>query len=255
MHALWTLGYADQAAECGRRAFAVARDQGHTFSVGFMLSVGELTVRQYRREPEAMRTALRRLDALGADAELGMFQLWACVFQGWLASIEDHDSTGPTRIGQAINQWEADSVQGGRAYQYVLLAEAYLVLGQADSALAVLEQILDQINTTGFRFFEAEVIRLVGEAWRMLDRLDEAEAYFLRAIAAAQAQAAKSWELRSVMSLRQLRQARGAPAQFKQARRQLAELCAWFNEGLDTPDLQAAAGLVAETRLFAGDDL
>lgn len=56
----------------------------------------------------------------------------------------------------------------------------------------------------------------------------------------------------AALSLCRLRQARleeqgeGATAVYEAARAQLAEVYAWFTEGLDTPDLQEAAALLAE---------
>jgi Predicted ATPase len=73
--------------------------------------------------------------------------------------------------------------------------------------------------------------------------LEEAEACFLKAIAIAQRQGAKSLELRAVMSLSRLWQRQGKQ---KQARKLLAEIYGWFTEGFDTTDLQEAKVLLNE---------
>ncbi|MBN1177849.1 MAG: AAA family ATPase [Anaerolineae bacterium] len=243
---LWALGYADQAIACSQQAVARARDLDHTFSWGFALAIGELIVHQLRGEPKAMRGVLQQLVSLGSDAGLGLFRLWAMLFQGWLAAVEDHDPAGLPQIQRALDQWESAGAQGGRFYHYVLLAEAHLALGQVEAAHTILEHTLVQVRSSSLRFFEAELERLYGEALCALGRPAEAEGCFLRAIAVAREQEARAWELRSLLSLCRLRQAAGEPAAFEAARRQLAELLAWFTEGLDTPDLQAAA-LVAGT--------
>ena len=241
---LGAMGYADQATECSRQAISIARDLSHTFSLGFALNIGELGVRQFRREPAAMRAALQQLVALGHDAGSSIFQLRDAVFQGWLTAVYEQDPAGLPQMQQAISQWEATGAQGGRVNHYMLLAEAYLALGQVEAALATLEQALTLIATTGLRFFEAEILRLKGETLRVLGCPAEAEVCLLSAITVAQKQAARWWELRAVVSLCRLRQAQGQPAEFEVARRQLAELYTWFSEGLGTPDLQAAAALV-----------
>ena len=59
----------------------------------------------------------------------------------------------------------------------------------------------------------------------------------------ARRQQAKSWELRTAMSLSRLWQLPG------QARRRpplLAPIYGWFTEGFDTPDLQEAKALLDE---------
>jgi predicted ATPase len=65
---------------------------------------------------------------------------------------------------------------------------------------------------------------------------------FLKAIAIAKKQQAKSLELRAVMSLGRLWQQQGK----EEARQMLAEIYNWFTEGFDTKDLQEAKTLLEE---------
>ena len=69
------------------------------------------------------------------------------------------------------------------------------------------------------------------------------EEAFLKAIAIAQKQQAKSLELRAVMSLARLWQRQGKTTE---ARQMLAEIYGWFTEGFDTKDLQEAKALLEE---------
>lgn len=242
---LWMLGYADQALTCSQQAVAEARAMNHTISLGLALSTGELTCRQLRREPQAMRTLLQQLKTLGNDAGLSVSQIWARLSQGWLSAVEEHDASGVSRIQEVLNWWESTDTLGGSVYGYVLLGEAYLALGQGRHALEILEQSLTQkVTKAGLHLFEAEVLRLMGEALQMLGQPLEAEACFLRAITVAQGQSAKAWELRALLSLCRLRQAKGSFAEFETARQQLVNLYAWFREGLDTHDLREAAMLI-----------
>ena len=92
-------------------------------------------------------------------------------------------------------------------------------------------------------FYEAELHRLKGEM--LLDRMAEngpaAELCFRRALAIAQHQQAKAWELRAATSLARLWQSQGKrPA----ARQLLADVYGWFTEGFDTADLQEAKALL-----------
>ena len=72
---------------------------------------------------------------------------------------------------------------------------------------------------------------------------EEAEGCFLRALAIAREQQAKSWELRAATSLARLWQQQGKK---DEARQMLAEIYGWFTEGFDTKDLQAAKVLLNE---------
>jgi predicted ATPase len=69
----------------------------------------------------------------------------------------------------------------------------------------------------------------------------EAEACFLKAIAIAQKQQAKSLELRATMSLARLWQQQG---KHHAAGTTLSAIYNWFTEGFDTKDLQEAKALI-----------
>ena len=69
----------------------------------------------------------------------------------------------------------------------------------------------------------------------------EAEACFQQAIAVAQQQSAKSWELRAATSLARLWQGRGKRVE---AHDLLAPVYNWFTEGFDTADLKDAKALL-----------
>ena len=66
---------------------------------------------------------------------------------------------------------------------------------------------------------------------------------FLKALAIARRQEAKSLELRAATSLARLWQQQGKKAE---ARQLLAEIYGWFTEGFDTKDLQEARALLEE---------
>jgi len=73
----------------------------------------------------------------------------------------------------------------------------------------------------------------------------EAEQCYLKAIAIAQQQQAKSWELRAATSLARLWQQQGKPTE---AHDLLAPVYNWFTEGFDTADLKEAKALLEALR-------
>ncbi len=90
-----------------------------------------------------------------------------------------------------------------------------------------------------------ELHRLKGELLLRTATPDKAEVCFLQAIEIAQRQSARSWELRATMSLARLWQGQG---KFAEARQMLAPVYGWFTEGLATPDLQEAQGILQTLR-------
>jgi predicted ATPase len=71
----------------------------------------------------------------------------------------------------------------------------------------------------------------------------KAEAYFERALVVAREQQAKSWELRTAMSMARLWRDQGKR---DEARDLLAPVYGWFTEGFDTLDLKEAKALLDE---------
>ena len=125
------------------------------------------------------------------------------------------------------------------------LARAHADIGQFDDALRCLSEATNAIDTTGERWFEAEVYRLAGEIAVKLPQSDstKAQSYFERALAVARQQQAKSWELRAAMSLARLWRDHG---KVQKARELLAPVYGWFTEGFDTRDLKEAKALLEQ---------
>ncbi len=215
---LWALGYVEQALTRCREAVALARTLDHAVSLGIALILGELGIRQFRREPAAMRASLRDLAVLDQVAHLRLLQPFRRSMQGWLAVVMEQDPAGLDQIQQALQQLEATGTQIGRSQHYILLAEAQLTLAQHTAALETLTRMRELMSVTGMRFFAAEAARLQGEALRRLGRTAEAKTCFQEALTAAREQAAKAWELRAALSLCRLYQAEGPPAAYQTAR-------------------------------------
>jgi len=131
-----------------------------------------------------------------------------------------------------------------------LLAEGCLLSDRTKEGLSLISEALKLIEETEDRFFQSEVFRIGGELLiknktRAGKRaaVSEAEAHFLKAIAIARRQQAKSFELRATISLARLWQETGKE---KEAKALLAQIYGWFTEGFDTPDLKDAKELLEE---------
>jgi predicted ATPase len=135
-----------------------------------------------------------------------------------------------------------------------LLADSLRRAGRADEGLDVLDAALAFVRESGEQFYEAELLRMKGELLLAAHcgahgadcggvvQPRAAEACFRTAIEVARRQNARSWELRSALSLSRLLQAQGRAGE---ARPPLADIYGWFTEGFDTPDLQQARAMLA----------
>jgi predicted ATPase len=131
-------------------------------------------------------------------------------------------------------------------YRLDLQAEAHDRVGQISEALVLLRAVLEGVKEAGGAWFEAELHRLRGEALLRTEQpeMREAEACFHRALAVAQKQSARWWELRAARSLARLWAHQGPQGQRQRAYDLLAPVYGWFTEGFDLPDLKDAKALL-----------
>ena len=122
---------------------------------------------------------------------------------------------------------------------------AHAELDQFNDAWRCIDKATTLAETTGERWFDAEISRLSGEIELLSPERNavKTEAYFKRALETAHAQQARSWELRAATSLARLWRDQGRRAE---ARELLASVYGWFTEGFDTLDLKEAKALLEQ---------
>jgi predicted ATPase len=205
---------------------------------------------------------------LATDHGFPQVLAWVAIMRGWSLAMQGNADEGISQMQEGLSAGPTLGLENLRAYRFGLLGEAYQKVGQLDESQTALAEAFAAIESIGPSFWQAELYRLKGEltlqkgarGWGLgtgsppsqtpsLKPLvpgevqQEAEGYFLKAIAIAQKQQAKSLELRAVMSLARLWQSQGKTSE---ARQRLAEIYGWFTEGFDTKDLQEAKALLGE---------
>ena len=113
--------------------------------------------------------------------------------------------------------------------------------GDRDAARALLARAAELAQMAGERWCVPEIMRL--QARLSAADANESAAMLGEALAVAREQHAKLWELRAAIDLARLLAARG---ERDAARHLLAPVCAWFTEGLNSPDLLAARRVLDE---------
>jgi predicted ATPase len=134
-----------------------------------------------------------------------------------------------------------------------MLSDAHLLAGDADAALAHVEEALRVSARTGEAWFDAELHRRLGGVLLHLHPGDaaRAEGEFLRALEVARSQSARLFELRAARDLARLLRDRGRVAE---ARDVLAPVYAAFTEGFGFPDLVEARALLEGLGAAPADD-
>jgi predicted ATPase len=128
-----------------------------------------------------------------------------------------------------------------------MIARGEAQSGALEAALATIDRALEQIERPGWeeRCHLAEVLRIKGWILSLRGDVDGAQDCYLKSLAWACEQQAKSWELRTSTSLARLWRAQGRR---EEAYELLNRVYAWFTEGFDTKDLKEASGLLEQLR-------
>lgn len=235
---LWLQGFPDQAKTASQLALEQSRQSGHPHTLAFALYFSAM-LQCWLDNPAAVRVLAEESLSLCQKNNLVLWQASSVMQQGWAAARQGN-ADGIKQIQQCIGQMRM--IMGGIIIYYnIPLAEMLLQHGQAAGALDVLDETLTEGERKNDHHFEAELHRLKGEALMQLTRYNEAEVCFSLALEVSRKQGAKSLALRAAASMARLWQQQGRP---RDAQRVLKKIHDGFSEGLDTPDLQQAAGLL-----------
>jgi class 3 adenylate cyclase/tetratricopeptide (TPR) repeat protein len=238
-HWSWMLGYPDRAVELSDEEDAHARRLGHGLDLGYALTVGAY-IFDYRCEPERLLECVREADRVAREQSIPiLYEVMVPQVEGLARLRSGQLSEATASLRRGLEAWNKQGGHSRVPYLKSALAEAMAIQGDLDTALALIEECLEQIERPGWqeRSHLAEVLRLKGWMLMRQGRGEEAETALRASIDWARQQQARSWELRSATTLAQLLIERG---QRDAAREVLAPVYDWFTEGFDTHDLEAA---------------
>ncbi len=237
----WLLGYPEKALASIADALALAERIAHPFTLSVALTNSSVLYLN-RREPERALRQLEAAEVLAAEQRLslvyepGMLRGAALLGQG---AVDE----AIARIREGVTRWTRLGRTHLLPYGLAFLAEGLARHGDRAAALAALREGLETADATGEHMWDAELHRLTGTVLLAENKLDEGQASLQQAIRIAQAQQAKSLELRAARDLARLWGEQGRRAE---ARDLLAPVYGWFTEGFDTADLKEAKALLDE---------
>jgi class 3 adenylate cyclase/predicted ATPase len=238
-HGLWCLGYPDRALASVRDGITLARQLAHPVMLVEALDFAAW-IHQCRREAQATREQAEASIALATEHEIVFFLAHATVIGGWALVELGQTTEGIDQIRQGLAAHRASGAVV--PLPSVLLAEAYVKVGQPQEGLRVVAEALVEVHK-GLRYYEAELYRLKGELLLGLsaDNHADPETCFQQALTIARRQQTRSFELRAAMSLGRLWQRQGKHAA---AHELVGGIYGWFSEGFETADLREAKALL-----------
>jgi class 3 adenylate cyclase/predicted ATPase len=235
---LWFLGYPDRAVARAGEALEQARRLAHPFTLAQAL-VNLSFVTQLRRD---LPGTLRITDEALQYAEEHHFPYWAAianVIRGWAVALAGETDCGSALMREGLAAYRAQGAVLALPWFLATAAEVHLIANRCDEALPLLTEALSLVERYDERFYEPEIRRLTAECLiRRGDRGRQADGLLRRSLEQARQQGARSWELRTAVSLAQRCCERDRE---RQACEVLAPVLRPFTEGRDTADLVHAA--------------
>ena len=191
----WLLGFPEKALSSIAESLALAQRIVHPFTLGVALSTSSVLYLN-RREPERALRQVEATEVLAAEQRIslifepGMLRGVALLGQG---AVDE----AIARIHEGVTNWTRLGRTMLLPYGLAFLAEGLAQHGDRAAALAALREGLDTARATGEHYWDAELHRLTGTVLLAENKLDEGQPSLQQAIRIAQAQQAKSLELRA----------------------------------------------------------
>jgi tetratricopeptide (TPR) repeat protein len=238
---LASVGYLDQAVLRRDAALAEARRLSHPHTLGIALAHAFVTGWHIRSEAKSLLRYADELLALSVEHGLGLYRTMVLVQRGWcLAALGQADEGIPLLTGGPAALHDSGFMLA-TPWVLTLLGDACQKAGQLRAALGHLAEAKRLAEETAVRRCLVETLRLQGDVLLATGDPAAAEISYADAIALAQQQRAKLWELCAAMSLARLWRDQGKRAE---ARALLAPVYGWFTEGFGTPVLREAKALL-----------
>ena len=241
--ALWPLGETDRACRIGEEmlARAVASSQVLTTVYGhFQCALLHVA----RRDAVTTAPLAEAVVKLAREHGMALYSAYGAFLQPWARWHLGDREGGLDAMRRGI---AACHDMGNLVYMTLLetaLAEAEAEAGEIEAALASIDRTVALTERTGHRWNEADTHRVRGEILMKRDPANTgpAENAFLTAIAVAQQQKARSFELRAALSLANLYQGANRAAD---AHAVLAPALEGFSPTAEFPEIEEAQTLLA----------
>ncbi|MFO1460272.1 MAG: AAA family ATPase [Verrucomicrobiota bacterium] len=239
---LWMMGFPDQARAACESNHEHARRLNHPFDLAFALTLGS-QVYEFCGESSRLLECSAEGERVGREHGVPvMSEVLAEISKGVGLLRSDHIPSSVLQLRTSVERLVGTGQRIWVSYIRALLGEALARDGKPSEGLKLIEESLAQIEAQDERPHFAEVLRLRGWLLELQGRTEEAESEYLRSLEFSRAQGARSWELRTALSLSRLLLFRGNPAA---ALELLEPVHSWFTEGFQTRDLRDSATFLA----------
>jgi class 3 adenylate cyclase/tetratricopeptide (TPR) repeat protein len=246
--ASWHLGDLHRARQLIEEAIVLATRLGHLPSTVFALS-HKISIEARRDDLETVVADAENLLRISEQHRMEWFVTGSRVALSW-ARGRLGARLGADELRESITAFARQGPRLGTPYALGLLAELEAAEGDDERALATVDQGLATARDTGEHVSDAKLLRLRGDILAKRDpaNTDKAEEAFKTAIATAQQQGARSYNLLASLPLAKLYRSTRRPAE---AHAVLAPALEGFRPTPEMPEIAEAEALLAA---LAGTD-
>jgi len=228
---LWCAGYIDRALATIDKAIALARSSPDPRTAAFALLMGAV-LHHLMHEPEITLKYGNEGIEISDEHQIIQERAWITTSHGWGLSAIGKLDEGIDELETSLAMRKRMNADLDLPYALIQLAEAYSLRGDIDRARTTLHEAIEVGNRNSDLWAISEVYRSLGDlalavepgadrsSLSDLDHQEEqsvrenaAEGFYRRAIEIAREQGAKSFELRSSVSLGKLMERDGRTAE------------------------------------------
>jgi adenylate cyclase len=212
----------------------------HPFSLAYALGHAGWMYDNCRLSSDVRQSAEATV-AIGKEQGFAFWIAEGLLHQGFGLQLDKRVDESLAMLQAGLDVFNMTGAKLSLSHFYSKFAQAHLMSGNLDEALLRIDEALQTAAANGNVFFLAESHRLKGEILLARNQPQQAEASFEQSLKIARSQRAKSWELRTTMSLCRLWQSQSRTTEALTA---LSDVYSWFKEGFDLPDLVEAKQLL-----------
>lgn len=203
-HALWHLGYSDQALERSRQAVGRAEELADPFSRAIALAYDAM-LQQFCGARDVVEKQAAAAIAVSTEYRFPYYLAWGTILHGWAVAERGQVERGMGQMREGLAAMRANGCDSRRSYYLSLLAQACGHAGQIEEGLALLQEAITSAETSGEHWKDAELYRLRGELLAASGAPSgEVRRTLQQAVEVASHQGAKAMVVRAERSLQRL---------------------------------------------------
>ncbi len=243
MMSLWFMGYPEQAERVRLQSWEVVEALNVPLCTAYALGTS-IMIDYARRDVVSVARLAEQSYALSIQEGSLLWAVQARIYRGWAQAMNGKADAGIAEMEAGLESYRLTG-SGLMTTQFCLMiSEAQVRAGRPVEALASLAEGLRHAEENQEHAHEPELHRLTGEIQLSRGERSAGEASLRHAIHLAQAQLAKTLELRAVLVLANLLRSEGRSLK---ARALLQPLNDWFQEGREMPELLAMRAMLEAT--------